>query len=116
MRTNHYLGFWADYSRVCHVPDDTKLEPMKLAETIALREEKALPAIGPDYRAEAIEVQNKEWWPTHCEALRPGNRQHPDGRILRFFSSIYAKMTPITASLSKKSVKRTGGLWLPNLA
>ena len=34
--------------------------------------EKTLPQIGPDYPLEQIEKENKEWWPTHCEALRQG--------------------------------------------
>ncbi len=71
-RRNHYLGLAADYSRVGLVPDDTKTRLIKLAEDINRRKEPVLPAIGPGYTAEQIEAENKEWWPTHCEALRQG--------------------------------------------
>jgi hypothetical protein len=71
-RRNHYLDLAADYSRIGLVPDDTKVRLIKLAEDINRRKEPALPAIGPGYTAEQIEAENKEWWPTHCEALRQG--------------------------------------------
>jgi hypothetical protein len=71
-RRNHYLGLAADYSRVGLVPDDTKVRLIKLAEDINRRKEPVLPAIGPGYTAQQIEAENKEWWPTHCEALRQG--------------------------------------------
>jgi hypothetical protein len=71
-RRNHYLDLAADYSRPAQVPEDTKQRLIKLAEDINLRKENVLPAIGPDYPAEQIEAENKEWWPTHCEALRQG--------------------------------------------
>ena len=31
-----------------------------------------LPPVGPEYPLERIERENKEWWPTHCQALRDG--------------------------------------------
>jgi len=71
-RRNHYLGLAADYSRVGLVPDDTKLSLIKLAEDIIRHKEPVLPPIGQDYTAGQIEAENKEWWPTHCEALRQG--------------------------------------------
>jgi hypothetical protein len=69
-RRNHYVGLAADYSRPGDVPEATKAKLIKLAEAINLQKEKVLPAIGPTYTAEQIEAENKEWWPTHCEALR----------------------------------------------
>jgi len=71
-RRNHYRELAADYSRPGQAPEDTRRRLIKLAEDINLRREKVLPAIGPDYPAEQIEAENKEWWPTHCEALRQG--------------------------------------------
>jgi hypothetical protein len=71
-RRNYYRGLEADYSRMGLVPDDTKRQLIKLAEDINRRKEAALPAIDADYTAEQIEAENKEWWPTHCEALRQG--------------------------------------------
>ena len=38
---------------------------------VALKEA-TLPEIGPAYTAAQIERENREWWPTHCEALRQG--------------------------------------------
>lgn len=71
-RRNHYLDLAADYSRPGCVPEDIKRKLIKLAEDINLRKEGVLPAIGPGYTAAQIESENKEWWPTHCEALRHG--------------------------------------------
>eukprot|EP00026_Physarum_polycephalum_P012162 Phypoly_transcript_12441.p1 GENE.Phypoly_transcript_12441~~Phypoly_transcript_12441.p1 ORF type:complete len:185 (+),score=27.90 Phypoly_transcript_12441:452-1006(+) len=34
------------------------------------KKETQLPAVGGDYPVQQIEKENKEWWPTHCEALR----------------------------------------------
>lgn len=70
MRRNHYRGLTADYSRVGLVPEDTRQELIRLAEQLNLRKEKLLPVIGPEYTSEQIEAENREWWPTHCEALR----------------------------------------------
>ena len=33
--------------------------------------EDVLPKVG-EYAIEQIEQENKDWWPTHCEALRQG--------------------------------------------
>jgi hypothetical protein len=41
------------------------------ARFIALKEP-ALPAIDSSYTQAQIEAENREWWPTHCEALRQG--------------------------------------------
>jgi hypothetical protein len=63
-------GQASDYSR----PEPTA-EPLasRLIEDarryIALKEA-TLPAIDASYPTEQIERENKEWWPTHCEALR----------------------------------------------
>ncbi|MBD2357594.1 hypothetical protein H6G41_23770 [Tolypothrix sp. FACHB-123] len=71
-RINYYQDLSADYSRPGLV---SKEQQDKLIEDawkfISLKEEK-LPQIGTDYTPEQIEKENKEWWPTHCEALRQG--------------------------------------------
>ena len=54
------------------MPDDTKLSLIKLAEDIIHRKDSVLPPIDQDYTPGQIEAENKEWWPTHCEALRQG--------------------------------------------
>ncbi len=71
-RRNYYDGLAADYSRPEPVPDDVRTTLLAAAESYIARKEPALPAVGPDYPLEQIEAENREWWPTHCEALRRG--------------------------------------------
>jgi hypothetical protein len=71
-RRNYYEGLTADFSRPDLVPD--ALKAMLLADSarfIAMKES-ALPAIDVSNSMERIEQENREWWPTHCEALRQG--------------------------------------------
>lgn len=71
-RKNYYLGLKADYSQPGLVPDS--LKETLIAEGIAYvaQKEATLPTIDADYSLETIEQENKDWWPTHCEALRQG--------------------------------------------
>jgi hypothetical protein len=71
-RRNYYEGLAADYSRPEPVPDDVGRKLLQAAEAFIARKEPTLPAIGPEYSLAQIEAENKEWWPTHCEALRRG--------------------------------------------
>lgn len=71
-RRNYYEGLAADYSRPEPVPEEVGRRLLAAAEAFIARKEPTLPAIGPDYPPEQIEAENKEWWPTHCEALRRG--------------------------------------------
>src|SRR5260370_2106201 len=72
MRTNYYKDLPADYSKPGLVSAELGQKLLRNAEKyIALREER-LPEIGPAYSLERVERENKEWWPTHCEALRQG--------------------------------------------
>lgn len=71
-RTNYYKDLSADYSKPGLVGSELASKLIKDAEAyISLREE-TLPEITPEYSLEQIEKENKEWWPTHCEALRQG--------------------------------------------
>jgi NAD(P)-dependent dehydrogenase (short-subunit alcohol dehydrogenase family) len=71
-RINYYKNLVADYSKPGLVPNEVKKKLIEDAERfIAMKEEK-LPPIDFDYTAEQIEAENKDWWPTHCEALRQG--------------------------------------------
>lgn len=71
-RINYYKNLVADYSKPGLVPNEVKKILIEDAERfIAMKEEK-LPPIDFDYTAEQIEAENKDWWPTHCEALRQG--------------------------------------------
>jgi hypothetical protein len=71
-RINYYANLAADYSRPGLVPVELGDRMITLATRFVAMKEPTLPAIGPDYPASLIEKENKEWWPTHCEALRRG--------------------------------------------
>jgi len=69
-RKNYYADMDADYSRVGLVSDDMKAKLIKRSELYGKMKEAKLPEIGPDYTLEQIEKENREFWPSHCEALR----------------------------------------------
>ncbi|MBV8312500.1 MAG: hypothetical protein JO344_19120 [Planctomycetaceae bacterium] len=69
-RVNFYKELAADYSRPESVEPQLASKLIRQAEEFIARKEKELPTIGADYPLEQIEKENKEWWPTHCEALR----------------------------------------------
>ena len=71
-RVNYYKDLTADYSRPGLVPDALKKELIELAEKFIALKEAALPEIDSNYTLEQIEKENKDWWPSHCEALRQG--------------------------------------------
>ncbi|MDS3861899.1 hypothetical protein RIF25_13920 [Thermosynechococcaceae cyanobacterium BACA0444] len=71
-RTNYYAHLKANYSQPGLVPDTQKAELIAEGLRIVGLKEATLPTIGPDYTLEQIEEENKDWWPTHCEALRQG--------------------------------------------
>lgn len=71
-RTNYYQELSADYSKPGLVDNVLAGKLIKDAEEyISLREE-TLPEITPQYSLTQIEKENRDWWPTHCEALRQG--------------------------------------------
>lgn len=71
-RISYYQGLTADYSKPGLVSDELKQKMIELGlEIVAMKEEK-LPEINADYSLAQIEAENKQWWPTHCEALRQG--------------------------------------------
>jgi len=71
-RTNYYEDLSADYSKPEPVSYELVIQLLNDAETyISLREE-TLPEITPEYSLEQIEQENKDWWPSHCKALRQG--------------------------------------------
>ncbi|MEQ8975364.1 MAG: hypothetical protein RIE73_33885 [Coleofasciculus sp. C1-SOL-03] len=71
-RINYYKDLAADYSRPGLVADNLQKKLIQKGEDIVAMKEATLPQIGADYTLEQIEQENKEWWPTHCEALRQG--------------------------------------------
>jgi len=71
-RINYYKDLSADYSKPEPVSSQLASKLIADASTFISRKEAQLPSIGPEYSAEQIERENREWWPTHCEALRQG--------------------------------------------
>lgn len=71
-RVNYYKDLTANYSQPGLVSDELKAKLIELGEKIVTMKEETLPAIDLNYTLEQIEAENKEWWPTHCEALRQG--------------------------------------------
>jgi hypothetical protein len=71
-RRNYYEGLAADYSRPEPVPREVGQKLLRQAAEYIARKEAMLPDLGAAYPLEQIEAENKEWWPTHCEALRQG--------------------------------------------
>lgn len=71
-RINYYKDLAADYSKPDPVPQEIGDKLIEDAEKFIALKEATLPAIGADYTLEQIEQENKDWWPTHCEALRRG--------------------------------------------
>ncbi|MBR8834321.1 MAG: EthD domain-containing protein [Stigonema ocellatum SAG 48.90 = DSM 106950] len=71
-RTNYYKDLAADYSRPGLVTSYVAKKLIEDAEKYVAMKEKTLPQIDSYYTIKQIEFENKEWWPTHCEALRQG--------------------------------------------
>ncbi len=72
VRRNYYADLAADYSCPGLVSEALKAQLIAAGERFVAMKEATLPAIGPDYPPSQIEQENREWWPTHCEALRQG--------------------------------------------
>ncbi len=72
-RMNYYKDLSGDYSKPDMISDELKKKLIDDAWKYARMKEAKLPEVGKDYPLEQIEKENKEWWPTHCEALRQAN-------------------------------------------
>lgn len=71
-RINYYKELVADYSRPGLIADELQQKLIDLGEKFVAMKEPRLPELTPAYTLEKIEQENKEWWPSHCEALRQG--------------------------------------------
>src|SRR6266516_1810640 len=71
-KQNYYSSLTADYSRPGLVPVEMADHLIQESARFVAMKEKFLPPVDPDYPLKQIEAENKEWWPTHCEALRRG--------------------------------------------
>ncbi len=73
----NYYTFWgleADYSKPGLVTPEKQAELIqKGIDFGALKETEIPPVDGDAYTWAQIEQENKDWWPTHCEALRQKN-------------------------------------------
>jgi hypothetical protein len=71
----NYYTFWgleADYSRPGLVSPEKQSELIEKAQYYGSLKENEVPAVDANYTWAQIEQENKDWWPTHCEALRQG--------------------------------------------
>jgi hypothetical protein len=71
-RNNYYKELTADYSKPQLVAKEVRQKMIELSEKYNALQEPTLPLIDFNYDKAQIEKENKEWWPTHCEALRQG--------------------------------------------
>ena len=78
MSNNYYSSLSADFSRPGLVSPKQGDALIQQAIEFISKKESNQPQIDANYTQEVIESENKEWWPTHCEALRRGR-----GDILR---------------------------------
>jgi hypothetical protein len=69
-RTNYYQDLAADYSKPGLVSEEMKQQLIAMGEQFVAMKRDVLPQVDTTYTLEQIERENKEWWPTHCEALR----------------------------------------------
>lgn len=71
-QTNYYNNLSADYSQPGLVYNELAVKLLGDAKSFISLCEENLPEITPEYGLAHIEQENKQWWPTHCEALRQG--------------------------------------------
>ncbi len=70
MSRTYYDQLSADFSRPGLVSKDLGDKLITAAEIFITQKEDDLPLIDNSYNPAQIELENKEWWPTYCEALR----------------------------------------------
>ncbi len=71
-RVNYYANLEGDYSRPGLISRELGDKLIKKAEDMIKLKDKTLPAMDAAYPHAKVEAENKDWWPTHCEALRRG--------------------------------------------
>lgn len=71
-RRNYYEELSADYSKPGLVSEEIAEKLLQDAETYISLCEETLPEITAEYNLSQIEKENRDWWPTHCEAVRQG--------------------------------------------
>lgn len=69
MRKNYYAGLAADYSS--DKPVGRMAGDKIIKKALTYKQASVLPPLPADKKGlKKIEIENKEWWPSHCEALR----------------------------------------------
>ncbi len=71
-RKSYYTELFADYSSTRLIAKEARDSLIALALKINAMKEPVLPEVGTALTLKQIEDENREWWPTHCEALRQG--------------------------------------------
>ncbi len=69
-RTSYYHDLAVDYSKPIPVSEAISEQMLKKASTYIALKEHVQPQITGEYPLSQIEQENKDWWPSHCEALR----------------------------------------------
>lgn len=71
----NYYKYWdlaADFSKPGLISPEKQQELIEKAEYFGSLKEDEVPEVNANYTWALIEQENKDWWPTHCEALRQG--------------------------------------------
>ena len=71
-RFNYYRDLLTDYSKPDLISNELAVKLLNDAEAYISLREQTLPQIAVDYSIVQIERENKDWWPTHCEARQQG--------------------------------------------
>ncbi len=71
-KRNYYESMPADFSRPGLVSPDMQSKLIEKSKYFQTFIEPVMPPVGPDYTITQIEQENREWWPSHPEALRQG--------------------------------------------
>jgi hypothetical protein len=69
-RVNYWIGLAADFSRVDSVTKEREAALVQRSAEIQPLKEHKQPAFDDVYTPEQVMAENKEWFPTHCAALR----------------------------------------------
>ncbi len=74
----NYYTFWgleADFSKPGLVSPEKQEELLQKGEYFVSLKEDEVPEVNANYTWAQIEQENKDWWPTHCAALRTGGER-----------------------------------------
>jgi hypothetical protein len=72
VKRNYYYDLSVDYSTSKPVSPEISDKLIDQALKYVELRENDLPDITSEYNLKIIEDENRDWWPTHCEALRQG--------------------------------------------